>query len=134
MILIPGGSKMDLKKKTLKMKNWAVVGATDKNNKFGYKIYKRLKQNGYNVFAVNPNIEQLLGDRVYDSLAEIEAEIDVVDLVVNPKIGIKVMEEIDKKGIKYVWAQPGARSSEIRKFAEKHDIEYIRGCVYVEVI
>src|SRR6056297_1367114 len=109
MILIPGGSKMDLKKKTLKMKNWAVVGATDKNNKFGYKIYKRLKQNGYNVFAVNPNIEQLLGDRVYDSLAEIEAEIDVVDLVVNPKIGIKVMEKIDKKGIKYVWAQPGAR-------------------------
>lgn len=50
-------------------------------------------------------------------------------MVVNPTIGIKVMEEIAALGIKYVWLQPGTRSDEIREFAASNGIEIIEDCV-----
>jgi predicted CoA-binding protein len=124
---------MSLIEKTMKMKNWAVVGATTKKNRFGYKIVKKLKENGYNVFPVNPKVEEVDGLKCYNDLSSIDAQIDVVDMVVNPKHGIKVMEEINQLGIKYVWLQPGTRSEEIRKFATEKGIELIKDCIYARL-
>lgn len=124
---------MSLIEKTMKMKNWAVVGATTKKNRFGYKIVKKLNENDYNVFPVNPKIEECDGLKCYPDLSSIEAQIDVVDMVVNPKHGINVMEEINKLGIKYVWLQPGTRSQEIRDFAAENNIELVEGCIYANL-
>lgn len=124
---------MSLIEKTMKMKNWAVVGATTKKNRFGYKIVKKLKENDYNVFPVNPKCEEVDGLKCYDDLSSIEAQIDVVDMVVNPKHGINVMAEINKLGIKYVWLQPGTRSQEIRDFAAENDIELVEDCIYANL-
>jgi len=124
---------MDLIKKTMEFKNWAVVGATTKNNKYGYKIVKKLKQNNYNVFPVNPNIKEVDSIKCYDNLSSIEAQIDVVDMVVNPEHGIKIMQEIKELGIKYVWLQPGTRSKQIRDFAAENKIELIEDCIYARL-
>ncbi len=43
-------------KDALAEKVWAVIGATHKTDKFGYKIYKCLKEHGYEVYPVNPNV------------------------------------------------------------------------------
>lgn len=126
-------TEIELKEKTMKMKNWAVIGATNKKDKFGYKIYKRLKEYGYNAFAVNPNVEKIDGDKCYNNLNAIEEVIDVVDLVVNASIGIKVMKEIKANNIKYVWLQPGARSQEIREYAENNNINLIARSIYREL-
>ena len=53
----------------LDQKVWAVIGATHKTEKFGYKIYKRLKDHGYEVYPVNPNIAEIDGDTCYSSLS-----------------------------------------------------------------
>ena len=119
------------KEKTLKMKNWAVVGATDKKNKTGYKIYKKLKNHNYNVHPINPKLDNIDGDKCYPDLSSVPGEIDVVDMVVNPEIGIKVMEDIKDEGIEYVWLQPGTRSVEIRQFARKNNIKLIENCILV---
>jgi len=124
---------MSLKNETMKLKNWAVVGATTKKNRFGYKIVEKLKQNDYNVFPVNPKFEEVAELKCYPDLSSIENDIDVVDMVVNPKSGIKVMEEISKLGIKYVWLQPGTRSQEIRDFAAENNIELIEDCIYASL-
>ena len=124
---------MSLKNETMKLKNWAVVGATTKKNRFGYKIVEKLKQNNYNVFPVNPKFEEVADLKCYPDLSSIEKNIDVVDMVVNPKSGIKVMEEINKLGIKYVWLQPGTRSQEIRDFAAENNIELIEDCIYASL-
>jgi len=124
---------MSLKNETMKLKNWAVVGATTKKNRFGYKIVEKLKQNDYNVFPVNPKFEEVADLKCYPDLSSIENDIDVVDMVVNPKSGIKVMEEISKLGIKYVWLQPGTRSQEIREFAAENNIELIEDCIYASL-
>lgn len=124
---------MDLIKKTMELKNWAVVGATTKKNRFGYKIVKKLKKNNYNVFPVNPKFEEVDNLKTYDNLSSIKAEVDVVDMVVNPKIGIEIMKEIKDLGIKYVWLQPGTRSQEIRDFAAENDIKLVENCIYVNL-
>ena len=49
----------------LDQKVWAVIGATHKTEKFGYKIYKCLKDHGYEVYPVNPNVAEIDGDKCY---------------------------------------------------------------------
>ncbi len=124
---------MDLIKKTMELKNWAVVGATTKEDRFGYKIVKKLKENHYNVFPVNPKFKEVCGLKSYENLSSIKTQIDVVDLVVNPRIGIEVMKEINKLGIKYVWLQPGTRSQEIRDFAAENEIQLVENCIYARL-
>jgi len=124
---------VSLIEKTMKLKNWAVVGATTKKNRFGYKIIKKIKENDYNVFPVNPKFEKVAGLKCYNDLSAIDAKIDVVDMVINPKHGINVMEEIKKLGIKYVWMQPGTRSQEIRDFAAENNIELVEDCIYARL-
>ncbi|HMA58923.1 MAG TPA: CoA-binding protein [Halanaerobiales bacterium] len=121
---------MSVKQDTLEMNNWAVVGATDKVEKYGYKIVKTLDEHGYKVFPINPSLDEIDGIKVYDKLADIEEPVDVVDMVVNPQIGKHVMKEIKKLGIKNVWLQPGTRSDEIREFAAENDINVVESCIY----
>jgi predicted CoA-binding protein len=52
-------------KEMLEMKTWAVVGASENKEKFGWKIYKKLKDKGYKVFPVSPNYETIDGDKCY---------------------------------------------------------------------
>lgn len=124
---------MNLKEKTMELKNWAVVGATNKKNKFGYLIPAKLKANNYQVYPVNPKLDEVAGLKCYSNLSSIKDKIDVVDLVVNPEIGIKVMEEIKQLNIKYVWLQPGARSDEIKEYAKKHQLKIIEDCIYASL-
>ena len=124
---------MDLRERSLKLDKWAVVGATDKRERYGYKIVKILKEHGYDVFPVNPKLDQVAGLKCFASLAEIPEQIEVVDLVVNPKTGLKVMSDVIKLGIEYVWLQPGARSDELKDFASKNGVNIIEDCIYARL-
>ena len=65
----------------LDQKVWAVIGATHKTEKFGYKIYKCLKDHGYEVYPVNPNIAEIDGDTCYSSLSALPVVPAVVHLM-----------------------------------------------------
>lgn len=119
-----------LKSKAMDMKNWAVIGATTDKDRFGYKVVKILNENDYNVFPVTPKYEEIDGVKAYKSVNEIDENIDVVDFVVNPKLGLKLLDEVIENNIDYLWLQPGSRSEEIKKKAEKNDINVIEDCIY----
>ncbi|TCK98484.1 hypothetical protein EDC19_0906 [Natranaerovirga hydrolytica] len=112
-------------------KNWAVIGASTNPDKYGYKIYKKLKKHEYNVYGINPKNDTLEGDKLYQSLSELPEKVDVVNFVVNPKIGIEAVKECAKLGIKYIWLQPGAESDELIQLAQAEGIEVIQACVLV---
>lgn len=118
----------------LKLKNWAVVGTTKDTSKSGYRVYKKLKSKGYNVYPVNPGLDEIRGEKCYHSITDIDDNIDVVSLIVNPKIGIEVLERINEKGIKNVWCQPGAESPELIEKAKEYGMNIIvNECVLVEL-
>jgi len=112
---------------------FAVVGASQNPEKYGYQIYRALKKAEYKVYPVNPNADEILGDKCYPSLSSLPERPEVVDVVVPPQVTMKVVEECRRLGIENVWLQPGAESSEVLEFCEKNGIKCIHGlCVMIE--
>jgi predicted CoA-binding protein len=118
----------------LKLKSWAVVGATVDTSKFGYKVYKKLKISDYNVYPVNPKFDEIEGQKCYSSISDIKDHIDVISLIVNAKLGMEVIEKANEKGIKNIWCQPGAESQELIAKAKAYGMKIIYNeCVLVEL-
>ena len=120
--------------KMLDCKIWAVVGATDNEEKFGYKILKMMRKAGYKVFAVNPGVDQILGEKCYSSLKDLPVKPDAVDFVVPPKIGEGIVAECAELGINNVWLQPGANADNVVEAAKSKDLNVIyKSCIMVEI-
>ncbi|MEM3458394.1 MAG: CoA-binding protein [Candidatus Bathyarchaeia archaeon] len=112
---------------------FAVVGASRDPRKYGYQVYKDLKSAGYKVYAVNPNAEEILGDKCYPSLEKLLVKPDVVDVVVPPKVTEYTVETCNKLRITKVWMQPGSESDKAIKFCEDNGIDVVYGvCVMIE--
>ncbi len=99
-----------------------MVGATNKPDRYGYKVFKNLLARGYRVYAVHPTLRSIDGIEVYPSLSELPEKVEAVDVVVNPAVTEKVVEECQKLGIRYVWMQPGAESKAAIEFCENNGI------------
>jgi len=109
----------------LAQKNIAVVGVSRKKTKFGNAIYKELKQKGYNVFPVNPNMKLFEGDNCYPDLISIPEQVDAVVINVPPIQTDKVVREAHEAGIKKVWLQQGSQSEAAVKFCEENGIDCV---------
>lgn len=122
---------MSNKKDMLDKKVWAVIGASPSKDKFGYKIYKILKDNDYKVYPVNPGYEDINGDKCYKSIEDLPEVPDVIDFVVPPKISLLALDEAKEKGVKNVWFQPGTFNEGVIKKAKENDFNIVEDCVLV---
>lgn len=120
-----------LAEEMLKKKIWAVVGANQDPAKYGNMIYRKLKRKNCEVFAVNPNYDQIEGDKCYPTLASLPQMPEVVNFVVSPRRTKAFLEEAAGMGIKYVWFQPGTHDDENLKLADDLGLEYVLACVLV---
>ncbi len=112
---------------------FAVVGASRNQGKYGHQVYKDLRNAGYNVYPVNPNADEILGDKCYPSLESLPKSPQVVDLVVPPKLTNQIVKVCKKLGISKVWMQPGSESKTAINFCKENNIEVVHGvCVMVE--
>ncbi|MCX8128583.1 MAG: CoA-binding protein [Clostridia bacterium] len=115
----------------LEKKVWAVVGANDNPEKFGNRIYRKLKNKGYKVYPVNPNYEAVDGDKCYKSLSSLPEIPEVIDMVVAPKLGMGIIEEAAGLGVKNIWLQPGTHNSEVMKLIDEKGLVAVQACVLV---
>jgi hypothetical protein len=83
----------------------AMVGESNDHYYTSYQVAQYLKEMGYKVYPVNPNIQQVEGDRSYPTLAEIPEPIDVVDVFRNSTYLGEVVDEAIAVGAKTLWAQ-----------------------------
>ena len=111
---------MDLKA-IMKENVFAVVGDTIKEEKYAFKIKNELIDHGYTAYGVGKELK---------SLNEIDEDIDIVDLCINPIKGLELIMECKKK-YKWVVIQPGAESDELIKYMKENNIQYIEGCLLV---
>jgi len=112
---------------------FAVVGVSENPAKYGHQVYKDLKEAGYVVYPVNPNIDEVLGDRCYHSLSKLPEKPDVVDTVVPPPVTEKIVEECKELGIERVWMQPGSESEKAIAFCRRNSIKVVHDvCVMVK--
>lgn len=124
-----------LRDEMLNKKTWAVVGVTDKKEKFGYKIFKKLIEHGYETYGVNPKYDSIDGEKIYPALKSVPKKVDVVDVVVPPKITLNLLDEIHELGIENVWFQPGTYDEEVIEKAEKLGLKMVyNDCVYARLV
>lgn len=124
----------ELIREFLNKKNvFAVVGASRAPQKYGYQVYQDLKKAGYEVYPVNPNTDEISGDKCYPNLENLPVKPDVVDVVVPTKATEHIVRTCKKLRITKVWMQPGSESEAAIKFCEESRINVVHGvCVMIE--
>ncbi|MCD6109147.1 CoA-binding protein [bacterium] len=112
---------------------YAVVGASNNPEKYGYKVLKDLKNAGYKAIPINPHEDEILGLKSYGTLAESPVKIDVVIFVVPPGVTEEVLKSVKKLGIKQVWMQPGSESEKAIEFCKQNGINHTaNACIMIE--
>jgi len=125
----------NLVKNFLSQKNFAVVGSFRNKSKYAYRIFKTLKEKGYQVYPINPGISEVEGVRCYSNVKDISETIDVISIVTPAKITANIVKDCKDIGITKVWIQPGAESKEVIKFCYDNNIDVVHGlCVMMEEI
>ena len=98
----------------------AIVGVSSNPDRDSYKVMKFLKDYGFDVFPVNPNLvnTKILGQECYLSLSEIKKEIDMVDIFRAVEYIPELTNEAIKIKAKILWTQEGIYSKEAASLGE----------------
>ena len=116
-----------------KYRTWAVIGVSDDRSKYGNKIFRDLRDAGYTVYAVHPKNTLVEGAQCYPSVKDLPTVPDVVDVVVPPAAGLKVVEDCLAAGIKRIWFQPGSESEEAIAAAQAGGMEVVfDACIMIQ--
>lgn len=116
----------------LAKKRVAVTGVSRKPEDHGGNfVYKRLRQRGYDVYPVNPNADQVEGDRCFHDLKSIPGGVDAVVIATRPETAEATMRECADLGIKHVWMHRafgrGSVSEAAAGWGREHGIRVIDG-------
>ena len=87
----------------LAQKKIAIVGVSDKRETGCNLAYKRFKENGYQVYAVNPRIDTFDGAPCYPDLKSIPEKPDAVFILTGPKVSEQIVQQCVDLSIKHVW-------------------------------
>ena len=94
-------------------------------------VYKRLKERGYDVFAVNPNAPEVEGDPAWPDLRSIPGGVEAVVICTRPDRALDTVRECAELGIHHVWMHRsfggGSVSDDATAFGRAHDIHVIDG-------
>jgi predicted CoA-binding protein len=116
----------------LSNKRIAVTGVSRKPQGHGSNaVYKRLRDRGYEVFAVNPNADEVEGDRCYHGLKDIPGGVDAVVIATRPEAAEPTMRECGELGIRHAWMHrsfgEGSVCDEATVYGREHGITVIDG-------
>lgn len=96
----------------------ASVGLSSKPDRPSYGVCAFLRLKGYRVIPVNPNEEQVFGEKSYPDLGSIPEKVDVVQIFRKSEAVPAIVEEAIRIGAKVVWMQDGAGNPDAAKRAE----------------
>jgi len=116
----------------LATKRIAVTGVSRKPQSHGSNIvYQRLRARGYEVFAINPNADEVEGDRCYHDLKSVPGGVEAVVIGTRPETAEATMRECADLGIRYVWMHRsfggGSVSAAATEYGRQHGIRVIDG-------
>ena len=117
-----------------KDKKIAVVGVSNKEEKFGFRIFQDLLNAGYDVEGINLSDGIICGRKIHHDLKELAAAPDLVITVVPPSATERIVEQCRELGIFMIWMQPGSESEKAIALAEQYNIQVMHnGCFMVDM-
>ncbi len=109
------------------VKTIAMVGVSANWNRPSFFAMKYLQSRGYKVYPVNPVSvgQEILGEKVYASLAELPVTVDMVDIFRNSEAAGAISDEAVKHGAKVVWMQLGVVNMAAAQRAEAAGLKVV---------
>jgi len=99
----------------------AIVGVSRNKRKFGRTVYDELKKKGFSVVPVNPNADDIAGEKCYKNIDALPQEIKAAVLLTPKPKTLETMQQCVAKGITHVWIQQGAHTKEALEFAQNNN-------------
>ncbi len=110
-----------------------VVGASDDPAKAAHRVPAHMQSHGWHIIPVNPHADQILGQPVYRSLAEIPGQLGLVNVFRPSAQTPEIARQAVAAGATALWLQLGITSEEARSIADSAGLLYVEGrCLSVE--
>lgn len=109
------------------------MGASRDTSKYGYLVFRALKDAGYEVYPVNPNADYIDGSEVYPLLDNCPERPDCVVTVVPPEVTYEIVRRAGHLRIPNMWMQPGSESVSAINEMQAHGIQGVHSgpCILI---
>jgi predicted CoA-binding protein len=105
----------------------AVVGVSRNKNKYGSIVYRDLKEKGFQLYPINPNMDEFDGETCYPDLQSLPVKVGGVVIIVPPEKTVNIVHQAKEAGISNIWMQPGAESTDAIEYCWEFDINCMSG-------
>jgi predicted CoA-binding protein len=110
----------------------AVVGASRDPGKSAHSVPLQMQLHGWQIIPVNPFADELYGEKVYRTLADIPEPVDIVDVFRPSDEAADVARQAAEMGAKALWLQQGIVNEEARRIAEAAGMDFVEDlCIAV---
>ena len=109
----------------LSLRKVTVIGMSKHSSKAAHYVPKYLSDNGFDITPVNPTSDEILGKKCYDSVLEINEDIDIVNIFKPSDQVLPFVQDAIKKKPKVIWLQEGIHNSEAEELARNEGIKVI---------
>ena len=114
-------------------KTIAVVGLSANWWRPSFFAAKYMQDHGYRIIPVNPNYDEILGEKCYDRIEDIPGAVDVVDIFQRPEVTPALAQSAVAIGARVFWMQIGVVNDESARIAESGGLEVVMNrCVKIE--
>jgi predicted CoA-binding protein len=109
----------------------AVLGASQKPDRYAFKAIELLKEFGHKPIPVNPACYEVLGEKCYPEIAAVPQPIDTVTLYLRSARSNPLIDQILSVKPRRIIMNPGAENEALAEKARDQEIEVIEGCTLV---
>ncbi len=109
----------------LSLNKIAVVGMSKNSSKAAHYVPRYLSEQGYDITPVNPTTDEILGEKSYSVVSEIDENVDIVNIFRPSDQILPVVQEAIKLKPKVIWLQEGIHNTEAEKLATQAGIKVI---------
>jgi predicted CoA-binding protein len=109
---------------------YAVVGVSADQKKFGNKVFRTMRERGFEVYPIHPKQQTVEGVSCFPSILEVPKTVKSIVTVVPPQVTEEVLVQSAGRGIDAVWMQPGSESKDAVEIAQKYHMAVVyRECI-----
>lgn len=113
-------------------KKIAIAGVSRNNKKFGYAIFNELRQKGFDICPINPNVDEIDGIKCFKTVAEMPAGYEKLFIVTPKSETDEIVKKAAEKGIKHIWVQQMSNTDKTQTIAKEHGVELIdKECIFM---
>ncbi|MBS4194116.1 CoA-binding protein [Lederbergia citri] len=130
---IENPSRQEIGEILKKAKRIAVVGISDNPERTSYMVSEAMKNAGYEIIPVNPQIDEVFGEKAVASLKDIDGHIDIVNVFRRPEFLPDIAKEFSEIDADVFWAQLGIENEEAYQYLKEKGYTVIMDrCIKVE--